>query len=56
MNIAGCFADSENYDYILIGANKEEAQTFSDNTQNFIDKINAEFEYSTQNNLKLLHP
>ena len=56
LNIAGCFADSENYDYILIGANKEEAQTFSDNTQNFIDKINAEFEYSTQKHPKVVAP
>ena len=56
LNIAGCFADSENYDYILIGANKEEAQTFSDNTQNFIDKINAEFEYSTQKQPKVVAP
>ena len=56
LNIAGCFADSENYDYILIGANKEEAQTFSDNTQNFIDRLNAEFEYSTQKHPKVVAP
>ncbi|MCM1339653.1 MAG: 7-cyano-7-deazaguanine synthase QueC [Muribaculaceae bacterium] len=51
LNIAGCFADSFGYNYILIGANKEEAQTFSDNRQEFIDAINNEFEYSTQNTL-----
>lgn len=48
LNIAGCFADSEGYDYILIGANKEEGQTFPDNTQDFIDAVNSEFRYSTQ--------
>ena len=32
LNIAGCFADSYGYNNILIGANREEAQTFSDNT------------------------
>lgn len=49
LNIAGSFADSQKYTHIIIGANKEEAQTFPDNTQEFIARINAEFEYSTLN-------
>ena len=56
LNIAGCYADSYGYDYIVIGANKEEAQTFSDNTQDFIDAINKEFQYSTQNAPKVVAP
>ncbi len=56
LNIAGSYADGEDYDYILIGANKEEGQTFSDNTQQFIDKINEEFEYSTQKHPKVIAP
>ena len=56
LNIAGSIADGENYDYILIGANKEEGQTFPDNTQEFIDRINAEFEYSTQKQPKVIAP
>jgi len=56
LNIAGCFADSYSYDYIIFGANKEEGQTFPDNTQDFIDKINAEFEFSTQNHPKAIAP
>lgn len=56
LNIAGSFADSENYDYILIGANKEEAGTFPDNTQEFIDRVNAEFEFSTQKKPKVVAP
>ena len=56
LNIAGCIADGENYDYILIGANKEEGQTFSDNTEQFIDRINAEFEFSTQKHPKVVAP
>lgn len=47
LNVAGCYADSYGYDYIFIGANKEEAQTFPDNTAEFIEAVNAEFEYST---------
>ena len=56
LNIAASFADSYGYDYILIGANKEEAQTFSDNTQDFIDAVNREFQFSTQKSPKVVAP
>lgn len=56
LNIAAAFADGNDYDYILIGANKEEGQTFPDNTQEFIDKVNAAFEYSTQKHPKVIAP
>lgn len=56
LNIAGSFADAENYDYILIGANKEEAQTFPDNTKEFIKRVNAEFEFSTRKHPKVIAP
>ena len=56
LNIAGCFADSYGYNNILIGANREEAQTFSDNTQEFIDAVNREFEFSTQVKPKVVAP
>lgn len=56
LNIAGCFADGEDFDYIFIGANKEEGETFPDNTQEFIDRINSEFEYSTSKHPKVIAP
>ena len=56
LNIAGCFADAQGFDYIVIGANKEEARTFSDNTYDFIESINKEFEYSTQKHPKAEAP
>jgi 7-cyano-7-deazaguanine synthase len=56
LNIAGCFADSYDYDYILIGANKEEGETFPDNTQEFIDGINQEFLFSTRKHPKVVAP
>lgn len=56
LNIAASFADSYNYSHIIIGANKEEAQTFPDNTQEFIDALNREFEYSTQVQPKVVAP
>ena len=56
LNIAGSFADSFGFDNILIGANKEEGQTFPDNTQDFIDAVNNEFEFSTQKAPKVVAP
>lgn len=56
LNIAASFADSYQYDYIIFGANKEEGTTFPDNTQEFIDRINASFEYSTQKQPKAYSP
>lgn len=56
LNIAGAFADADDFDYILIGANKEEGQTFPDNTQDFIDAVNSEFEYSTRKHPKVVAP
>lgn len=56
LNIAASFADSGNFDYIIIGANKEEAETFSDNTQEFADSLSKAFEYSTLVKPKVLVP
>ncbi len=56
LNIAGSFADAQNFTHIIIGANKEEGATFPDNTQKFIDSVNKEFEYSTQNQPKVIAP
>lgn len=56
LNVAASFCDSYDYEYILIGANKEEAQTFSDNTQEFIDSVNEEFKYSTKVHPRVIAP
>ncbi|MBP3821132.1 7-cyano-7-deazaguanine synthase QueC [bacterium] len=56
LNIAGSIADSNNYSYILIGANKEEGETFTDNTQEFIESINNEFKYSTMVKPQVIAP
>ncbi len=51
LNIAASFADSFGYDYIIFGANKDEGQTFPDNTEEFRENISKVFESST-----LVHP
>lgn len=56
LNIAGAFADAEGYTNIIIGANKEEAQTFPDNTKEFIERVNLEFEFSTRVQPKVVAP
>lgn len=56
LNIAASYADSYRYDYIIIGANKQEAKFFPDNSAEFIDAINKEFEYSTMNKTKAVAP
>lgn len=56
LNIAASFADSYGYDYIIFGANKEEAQNFSDNTLEFIKSVNEEFKYSTQQKPQVIVP
>lgn len=47
LNIAASYCDAFGYEDIIIGANKEEGATFSDNTQEFADRVTSEFEYST---------
>ena len=56
LNIAASYADSYDYSHIIIGANKEEGQTFPDNTQEFIAGINESFKYSTMVGVKVVAP
>lgn len=56
LNIAASFCDAEGYDCIIIGANKEEAGTFSDNSKEFCNIADEFFKYSTLNGVKVLAP
>lgn len=56
LNIAASFADSFGYDYILFGANKDEGQTFPDNTEQFREQISKVFESSTLKKPKVVAP
>ncbi len=56
VNIAAAYADAKNCQYIAIGANKEEANTFSDNSIDFINNANNLFVTSTQNSVKIIAP
>lgn len=49
LNIAAFFAESMDAKYIMIGFNQEEAQTFPDNSLEFLEAANQFFIYSTRN-------
>jgi len=56
LNIAGVYCDKFDIDYIIFGANKEEAGKFSDNSLEFINASNIFFNHSTQKHPKVLAP
>ena len=56
VNIAASFADSFGYDEIVIGANEEEAKSFKDNSQGFIDSITNSLKFSANGNIKVVSP
>lgn len=56
VNIAACFAEANGYNTIIIGANKEEAATFKDNTIQFVNAINSSFENSMNEKVILEAP
>ena len=56
INVAAAHLDTKDGGVIIIGANQEEAQTFSDNSQEFIDNINKALEFSCQQKVSAIAP
>ncbi|MFP4655818.1 MAG: 7-cyano-7-deazaguanine synthase QueC [Methanohalobium sp.] len=56
LNIAAGFAESFECEYVVVGFNSEEAQTFPDNSPEFVDSMNTCLSYSTRNGVKILAP
>lgn len=52
LNIAGAYAEGLGADFVVAGFNKEEAQTFPDNSQEFLDATDQAFSFSTNNKVK----
>lgn len=52
LNIAAVFAEGLGASVVIPGFNYEEAQTFSDNSKDFLQSINHSFTFSTQNHVK----
>ncbi|MCJ8277505.1 MAG: 7-cyano-7-deazaguanine synthase QueC [Bdellovibrionales bacterium] len=53
LNIAACWAESVGAQYIVPGFNREEAQTFPDNSVEYIEQVNRSLKYSTNNGVKV---
>lgn len=56
LNIAAAFCDSYGYNYIIYGANKDEAENFPDNTEFFREQITNLFQTSTLKKPKVIAP
>ncbi|MCK4777645.1 MAG: 7-cyano-7-deazaguanine synthase QueC [Actinomycetia bacterium] len=54
INIAAGYAEYMNVDYIITGFNIEEAETFSDNSAQFVERMNSLFQYSVRKKIKLI--
>ncbi len=56
LNIAACFAESYECEYVITGFNAEEAESFPDNSAEFIQATNNCFSYSTANGVRVMAP
>lgn len=54
--IAAAFAENYGCDTVVVGFNKEEAETFPDNTKEFVDRINKALELSTMSKVSVYAP
>lgn len=54
INVAASFAESLGVGLIVTGFNREEGETFPDNTSKFLDAVNAALEYSTLNRVRVI--
>lgn len=53
LNIAAGFAESLGADWIIPGFNAEEASTFPDNSEDFLNHVTQSLHYSTSNHVKV---
>lgn len=53
LNVAAGFAESLKADWIIPGFNKEEATTFPDNSQGYLEAATESLAYSTQNKVQV---
>ena len=56
INAAACLLESKGGGDLILGFNKEEAETFPDNSKEFLEAINESLRFSTQNKVRLFSP
>lgn len=53
LNVGAGFAESLDADYVIPGFNKEEATTFPDNSEAFLEQMTKSLSFSTSNHVKV---
>lgn len=56
LSIAACFAESLSADVLVVGFNAEEAVTFPDNSESYLNSFTHALSYSTLNKVKVISP
>jgi len=56
INVAASIAENRLANWLVVGFNKEEARTFPDNSEDFIEATNRTFQFSTQGTVTLKAP
>ena len=56
LSIAAAAAESLGAEYLIAGFNEEEAATFPDNSQSYLEAMNHSLSFSTLNQVKLISP
>lgn len=56
LNVAAALAEAQNIDQVYVGFNKEEATTFPDNSEAYVESLNKAFSFSTQNSVQVVAP
>ncbi|MFG0317614.1 MAG: 7-cyano-7-deazaguanine synthase QueC [Planctomycetota bacterium JB042] len=54
--VAATFAEGLGADRVVVGFNREEAATFPDNSEEFVDRTNAALSLSTRNGVRVVSP
>ncbi|RLC41552.1 MAG: 7-cyano-7-deazaguanine synthase QueC [Candidatus Coatesbacteria bacterium] len=56
IEVASAIAEGVGASYVVVGFNADEAQSFLDNTTEYLDALNHALEYSTQGRVKVISP
>ncbi|HII61555.1 7-cyano-7-deazaguanine synthase QueC [Pyrococcus horikoshii] len=56
ISIAASLLDALGGGDIIVGFNKEEGETFPDNTKEFVERVNKALEYATMNKVRVVAP
>jgi 7-cyano-7-deazaguanine synthase len=56
LSIATAFCENYHYETVVVGFNKEEAETFSDNSADFVTSFNRVLQYAALNQVEVVAP